>query len=122
MSRGRLLYDADCAFCTRSAGWLRRLPLHVDVLPMQSLDLAAHGIDPGRAERELPFLPETGPPAYGHRAFAGALATGPWWCRLLTAPVLSPVAAGVYRLVARNRHRLPGGSDACALPDRDDSD
>lgn len=34
---------------------------------------------------------------------------------LRLAPV-RPVAAAVYRLVARYRHRMPGGTAACALP------
>jgi len=26
------------------------------------------------------------------------------------------IAAGVYRLIANNRQRMPGGTTACALP------
>lgn len=122
---GRLLYDADCAFCTRVARQLRHLPLHLDVVPLQSVDLVAHGIDPARATRQIPYLPPAAPPVYGHRAFAAALGTGPWWCRsagrVITAPLISALASWGYTLIARNRHRLPGGTASCELPERDDS-
>ena len=35
---------------------------------------------------------------------------------LLTLPPVRWMAHGLYRLIARNRHRLPGGTAACALP------
>ncbi len=63
-ARGLLLYDAECGFCTRAAHWVRRqLPVDVDVLALQSVDLAALGVDPGRAEREIPFVPCALPPS-----------------------------------------------------------
>ena len=31
-------------------------------------------------------------------------------------PFVRELAAAVYRLIAENRHRMPGGSPACALP------
>lgn len=34
--------------------------------------------------------------------------------RAMTLPGISPFAAAAYRLVSRNRHRLPGGTPACA--------
>ena len=55
----------------------------------------------------------------GHEAVAAALrsAGGVWALagRVLLAPGISPIAAGAYRLVADNRHRLPGGTPACAV-------
>jgi hypothetical protein len=35
---------------------------------------------------------------------------------LIATPPFSLAAAGVYWLIAHNRHRLPGGTPACALP------
>ena len=117
-----LLYDADCGFCTASANWLRRRRLTVAVQPLQDADLAALGVDPDRAAREIPLV-ERGVHGsrvrYGHRAIAGALTTGsfPWnlagW--LLQHPPVCWLAAAVYALVARHRHRLPGGSQACRI-------
>ncbi len=54
----------------------------------------------------------------GHRAVAAALRHGsPAWQqvgRILDADALAPLASAGYDLVARNRHRLPGGTPACA--------
>ena len=53
----------------------------------------------------------------GSRAVAFALmaAPGPWAVagRILIVPPVSWVAPMGYRLVARYRHRLPGGTPAC---------
>ena len=56
----RLLYDADCGFCTRSAVFGRRLGLRAEILPMQDVDLAAHGITETQARRALPFVTDDG--------------------------------------------------------------
>jgi predicted DCC family thiol-disulfide oxidoreductase YuxK len=116
---GVLLYDADCAFCTRAAAVVPKLRLAVGVCSLQSVDLAKLGVDPDRATRELPFVDASGAVSYGHVAVAGALRTGPLPLkiagRIMTLPGLNPVFAALYRLVAKNRHRLPGGSAACQL-------
>ena len=36
--------------------------------------------------------------------------------RVMDLPVIRALAAAVYRVIAKNRHRMPGGSPACALP------
>lgn len=35
--------------------------------------------------------------------------------RLITAPVFRPIASSIYQIVARNRHRMPGGTKTCRL-------
>jgi predicted DCC family thiol-disulfide oxidoreductase YuxK len=35
---------------------------------------------------------------------------------LIASRPVSPIAARVYRTVAKNRHKMPGGTDSCALP------
>ena len=88
-------------------------------------DLAALGVDPVRARREIPFVSDdSGTPrhttvSYGAEAVAWALLTGgPGWRlvgRLLLHPPLSWPARAVYVLVAANRHRLPGASESCRI-------
>jgi predicted DCC family thiol-disulfide oxidoreductase YuxK len=39
--------------------------------------------------------------------------------RLVLVPGVIRVARVAYRWIARNRHRMPGGSAACAVPPRD---
>jgi predicted DCC family thiol-disulfide oxidoreductase YuxK len=117
---GTLLYDADCAFCTRTAAFGPKLRLTALIVPMQSRDLPRLGVQPERAKREVPFVSPTGAVCYGHRAIAAMLRTGPLPMRLagaaLTIWPVSAVARLVYAWVSRHRHSLPGGTAACALP------
>ena len=117
-----LLYDADCAFCSRVAGYAARVRLRVTVAPIQVTDLGALGVSPTRAMRELPFVGTDGAVVYGHAAVAAALATGAAPLRLLARAIafgpLDRVSARLYRWVAAHRHQLPGGSAACAVPTR----
>jgi predicted DCC family thiol-disulfide oxidoreductase YuxK len=43
---------------------------------------------------------------------------------ILDAAPLAPIASAGYDLVARNRHRLPGGTPSCGItpPDRSEPD
>jgi predicted DCC family thiol-disulfide oxidoreductase YuxK len=115
-----LLYDADCGFCARAAGWAPRWGINAAVVAQQAADLAAMGVDEVRATREIPFRDASGAVTYGAAAIAGALATGGRPARtlawLLRTRPGAQLGAAVYRRVAANRHKLPGASDACALP------
>ncbi|MCG2802151.1 MAG: DUF393 domain-containing protein [Cellulomonas sp.] len=123
MPRSQLLYDADCGFCTRAVGWAPRLRLDLEVRALGTVDLAALGVDPQRAQRELPHVTSDGTVTYGHRAVASALLTGPVPARmagrLLASRALDRPAAAGYRWVAAHRHRLPGGRATCVLPAAD---
>ncbi|QCB95501.1 DUF393 domain-containing protein [Cellulomonas shaoxiangyii] len=119
-----LVYDADCGFCTRAVTWADD---HVrpDATPVASyvVDHAAFGLAPGRTDREMVLLAPGARPAGGALAAAGLLrrATGrgaaAWRGAgaVLGAPPVRWLAAGVYRVVARHRHRMPGGTVACRL-------
>lgn len=115
----QLLYDADCGFCTRSASWLSAWGVP-GVRSLQSVDLPALGVDAERASREIPAVLRSGRVVYGASAIGHALGAGPAWCRvvgwLVRGPLLWPSSA-LYRVVARYRYRLPGGSAACRLAD-----
>jgi predicted DCC family thiol-disulfide oxidoreductase YuxK len=115
-----LIFDGDCAFCTSTATYLaRRLPPDAAAIPWQHIDLAALGATPDRAQREVLWIDPSGIRG-GATAVAAALRT----CRPVTwravgvaldLPPLRWLAPSAYRLIARNRHRLPGGTPACAL-------
>lgn len=118
---GRLIYDGDCGFCTETASWFeRRCALsEVAVQPWQALDLDRLGLTEQQARTEVWWVDAEGHTHGGHRAVGRALeAMGGAWPlvgRVVRLPPASWAAAPVYRLVARNRHRLPGSTDACRL-------
>ena len=120
MSRGLLLYDADCGFCAATARRVPLLRLPVRIASIQETDLSAYGVDARRAETEMPFVAADGHVTYGHRAWAEALRSGGPLLRLVGAllgsRVVDPLASRTYRWVAEHRHRLPGGTAACELP------
>ena len=114
-----LIYDGDCRFCTSSAQWLaRRLPDNVEVVPWQRLsDLAGLGLTVDAVQREAWWIDGEGHAHGGHLAVRRSLiaAGGAWrligW--LFVVPPTSLAARIGYRVVARNRHRLPGGEQSC---------
>ena len=120
-----LIFDGDCAFCTSSAEWLARR-LHrpvgpnVRLVPWQFSDLAALGTTADRARREALWVATDGTIHGGAAAFAAWLKFrgGPYAVVgfAIDLPLVRSLAAAVYRVIAKNRHRMPGGSPACALP------
>jgi predicted DCC family thiol-disulfide oxidoreductase YuxK len=117
---GTLVYDADCGFCTTSADWLSRHG-HCDVVPWQRLDLATERLTEAEVTSAAYWL-DAGEKRRGARAIAAALRTcGPAYRllgRLIDLPPARPLAAFGYGLVARYRYKLPGGTNACRLPQR----
>ena len=120
-SRPVLVYDGDCAFCTTSVRFIeRRIPVSAEIVAWQFADLEALGTTAERAQRELLWVHAPGQVVGGADAVAALLVESGGWWRLLgraaQIPPLQWIARAVYRLVAANRHRLPGGTPACALP------
>jgi predicted DCC family thiol-disulfide oxidoreductase YuxK len=113
-----LLFDGDCAFCTSCARLLERIGPEAKIVAWQVSDLDKLGVTAAQAAQAVRWVEPDGTVRSGHGAIAAALGTAgrPWRIpsRTLLLPVISPLAAAVYRLVARNRQRLPGGTPACA--------
>ncbi len=113
-----LVYDGDCGFCTSCARLLERIGSEAEIVPWQLTDLAELGLTEEQAADAVRFVQADGTICSGHVAIAAALksARGIWKVigRGLLIPGISWVAARVYRLVADNRYRLPGGTPACA--------
>jgi predicted DCC family thiol-disulfide oxidoreductase YuxK len=120
-----LIFDGDCAFCTSSAHWLarrlhRRSGPNPRLIPWQFSDLTALGTTAERAQSEALWVGTDGTIYGGAAAFAqwlefrgGAYTVAGY---LMDLPAVRTLAAAVYRVIAKNRHRMPGGSPACALP------
>lgn len=115
------LYDGDCAFCTRCAEFVeRRIPTTAKVTPWQWVDLGPLGVTQPEAEAAVQWIAPDGAIAAGPEAIARLLVdAGSFWRplgRLLDLAPVRWVTWPIYRLVARNRHRMPGGTAACSLP------
>lgn len=119
-----LVFDGDCRFCTtvvtEAMARLRRTPALV--IPSQRLDdaaLARLGLT--RADvTEAAWLVTRRRRFRGHRSASALLRMQPQLgCRILGALIALPPLDGLgalgYAWVSRNRHRLPGGTAACAL-------
>jgi predicted DCC family thiol-disulfide oxidoreductase YuxK len=116
-----IVFDGDCAFCTTWMNRLERtLPRFPRSTPYQWADLDVLGLTLDDVTRYAWFVTPTHQYA-GHLAFSALLRSQPRpWLRfagaLIATPPVSWVAALGYRLVAANRHRLPGGTPACRMP------
>ncbi|HEV3225718.1 MAG TPA: DUF393 domain-containing protein [Acidimicrobiales bacterium] len=116
-----LVFDGDCSFCTSSARWIeRRLPSSVRVEPWQRLDLDALGLTEHDVTTAAYWVDEHQQTHRGSRSTAKALvAAGGGWRAVgvaLQVPPISWLAALGYVVIAKNRHRLPGGTPACKVP------
>ncbi|MFF7445779.1 MULTISPECIES: DCC1-like thiol-disulfide oxidoreductase family protein [unclassified Streptomyces] len=92
------------------------------VRPWQPPDLASLGVNAARARHEALWVTPTGRVYGGAQAVAKILLSGvgvwPVVGAVLTLPPVRWAAHGVYRLVAENRGRLPGGTAVCEVPEK----
>ena len=125
--RALFVYDGDCGFCTRSIHFIQRVlrteARHaIDFAPWQSLDLPSHGLTQ-RDVREAAHLIQpagtrlAGAAAFGYLAGQGR-AGWPLLGHALRLPTVNWLANRLYRLIAVNRHRLPGATAACEVPSK----
>lgn len=118
-STGTLVYDADCGFCTRSAIALSH-PVLVRTRPWQGVsDLPALGLPEESTCSAAYWISREGTVLRAEAAISGALiARG--GIRMLVgyvivSPPVRPLSAWIYKVIAQNRHALPGGTDTCRL-------
>ncbi|QYF74188.1 thiol-disulfide oxidoreductase DCC family protein [Cryobacterium sp. PAMC25264] len=115
-----LIFDGDCGFCTTAVLWLQRtLPRVPATAPFQWTDLSRYGLDEAQARSRVWFV--SGGRRYGGAAAVAAILRGQpiralrVLGTLATLPPWSWAAEAGYRVVARYRYRLPGGTPACRL-------
>jgi predicted DCC family thiol-disulfide oxidoreductase YuxK len=120
VGKGLLIFDGDCAFCARTAAWLRRhLPAEYRIEASQDLpDLQELGLDRKEVHEAAYWIEPDGTRHRAHLAIVRALELSGgllgFIAKLGSVRPFDRIAAGVYDFVARNRHRLPGGTDRCA--------
>lgn len=116
-----LVFDGDCAFCTT---WVNRLEKILPVFPAKSpwqwLDID----DLGLSEHDVThyaWVVTAGHHYAGHLAGSALLRMQPGFGwrflgNLIATPPVSWAAAVAYHFIAKYRHKLPGGTPACAMP------
>jgi predicted DCC family thiol-disulfide oxidoreductase YuxK len=115
------LFDGDCAFCSSCARFIeRRIRTGAEILPWQFADLQALGVTQQHAEEAVQWCEPGEIPVSGTPGISRLLRRAQWYWRPLgwglVTPPISWIAPPLYRLISRNRHRLPGGTAMCALP------
>lgn len=115
-----LVYDGDCAFCRRCVDLVGRWDVHRRVravtfqdpdglaglppIPRPALEAAMHLVSPsGEVRAGAEAVP----------AILRLLPLGPAAAWVFAIPGVPALAARFYGAVARNRHRLGCGSNAC---------
>jgi predicted DCC family thiol-disulfide oxidoreductase YuxK len=131
-----VIYDGDCGFCDATRRFFERLDLEGTLrwAPAQPAVLERYGITEEMARQRV-YLAGEGRVLGGFRAFRAMVlfnpaayvvsyavlaAPGPRdsifrnvlvaILLLLFSPLFTPVGEAFYRVLARNRHRLPGNS------------
>lgn len=117
------IFDGDCGFCTRAVRWLE-MRTSFSSLPWQMADLddleltaqeVTHSV--WLVERSHDRSIERTP---GSEAFAVLLrrsSSSIWQFigRVMSWPGVHRLCLIGYDVIARHRHRLPGGTPACAM-------
>ncbi len=117
-----LLYDGDCAFCSSTARWLQsHVPGPATLAAWQQTNLEPLGVTEAEADAAVQMVGVDLRHRAGPEALADLLCTstsGAWRAvgTVVGTRVVLIVAWPLYRWVARNRHRLPGGTPQCSLP------
>lgn len=116
-----LIFDGDCGFCTTTANWIvERSSVAVAAKPYQWTNLEPLGLTLDEAEAKVQLVWDD--VIYsGHKCFGKLLMiqrnplirlVG----RVVNSKALDGISARAYDWVAKNRHRLPGGTPACKMP------
>ena len=118
-----LLFDGDCAFCTSCVTWMQRHVRRLDAtVPYQFAELSALGLTTDQCQAAVQWIGADGQLLSAEHAVAQALIdAGSGWAvagKVIRSPGIRVLSGLAYRWVARNRHRLPGGTPACALDAR----
>lgn len=119
--RVELLFDRDCGFCVWCAQWLERLDRggRVTATPLQSPGAVDRfGVDLDQALEQAWALDWRGERHHGAGAINAALAGvlgSRIPLRVYRIPGIRQLQDALYRVVARNRYRLPGRGGSCAV-------
>ena len=115
-----LIFDGDCGFCTTTANYIKaNSSVPIEIHPWQWIELADFGLTKEQASSKVQMF-VNGKTYGGHKAFAKLLRIQKqWWFKVLGGLVVSPPfnwgSRVGYYFIAKYRHKLPGGTPACAM-------
>lgn len=115
-----LIWDGDCAFCAGCVKFIeRRIRTSAKIVAHQKADLKVLGLTTEQCNEALQWVSADGQIRSGSRAVAELLksANGAWpvFGVLIDLPGIRLISSAIYKLVAKNRQHLPGGTAACSL-------
>jgi predicted DCC family thiol-disulfide oxidoreductase YuxK len=91
--------------------------------PYQWLELNSLGLNLEQCRREVQFVISIDEKYSGSNAFANFFvhSPSPWKVLgyILKLPGIRHLSAVIYKWVAANRYRLPGGTPTCKMPKKD---
>lgn len=115
-----LIFDGDCGFCTSTANFIvARSSVAIAAHPWQFVDVGLYNLTKEQTAAKVYFV-VNGKAFAGHEAFAQILiaqhnlllrAIG----HILMYPPFAWLARPSYFLLAKYRHRMPGGTPACKI-------
>ena len=119
-----LIWDGDCAFCARCVGFIeRRVKTEAKIVAHQKADLLQLGLTTEQCNAALQWVFRDSTTRSGSRAVAALLRSSKFgWAILGVAidlPVVRLISSAIYKLIAKNRQHLPGGTAACALDEHE---
>lgn len=116
-----LIFDGDCGFCTSTSNYIaKHSKVPIEIIPWQYVDFTNLPITKEDCADQV-YLLIDGKHYGGHEGFAMTLRVQPnafisFIGSVAMSPALRWFAKPTYRLVAKYRHKLPGGTPACKLP------
>lgn len=125
-SKPVLIYDGDCKFCQLSLEFgIRHMKVFPSYVAFQKIEPSAFGLTEEQVRSEIWLVEKGSEQTFnlgGHLAAAAILQMqANLFYRLagflMKTPPTSWLAKFVYRWIARNRHRLPGGTRQCSIQD-----
>ena len=115
-----LIFDGDCGFCTTTANYIKaNSSVELEIQPWQWVELSDYGLTNEQASSKVQMVVNA-KTFGGHKAFAKLLRIQKqWWFKILGVLLVTPPFSWGGRLgyyyIAKYRHKLPGGTPACAL-------
>lgn len=120
MSQKTLIYDGDCGFCSSSAKWLQSKSVRFSIVQWQLIpDLSLLGLTLENVQTAAYLVDQNKVIGRGSDAISKCLSM----CKfpynflghLILLPGIRQIARPVYRIIAKNRHAMPGSTDSCKL-------